>query len=161
MSRKSKVEGRKQSNVRERASSEPAITEGTLIVFEERSDYGYENLDVWKKSRALARSIYEATGTGPVSKDFALQSQMRRAAVSIVSNISEGAERSSQKEFAQYVSHAKGSCGELRAQIMVSYDVGFLGAENAKQLVQQAREVSRMLGGLLSSIQAGRTRGKK
>lgn len=120
---------------------------------ERKSEYGFENLAVWQKSRALARVLYETTSAGAFCKDRALQSQMRRAVISIVSNLAEGAERTSSKEFAHFISLAKGSCAELRAQLIVCYDIGHIvDKEQFSALIHRAEEVSRMLGGLLTSV---------
>ena len=75
----------------------------------------FEDLAVWKKARELARDIYNVSGTGPFAKDWGLASQIRRAAVSIVSNVAEGFERFRRGGFPQFLSMAKGSCGEVRS----------------------------------------------
>jgi len=77
----------------------------------------FEEIQSWKKARSLTNKIFQATLTGPFAKDFGLRDQVRRAAVSILSNIAEGFERRGDKEFLQFLAIAKGSAGELRAQL--------------------------------------------
>ena len=80
----------------------------------------FEEIQSWKKARSLTQEVYAETLTGPFSRDFGLRDQMRRAAVSILSNIAEGFERGGDKEFLQFLAIAKGSAGELRAQLYVA-----------------------------------------
>ncbi|MEP6718901.1 MAG: four helix bundle protein [bacterium] len=82
----------------------------------------FEDLEAWKLSRALTGLVYAASGTGRFSHGFALRDQIRRASISIVSNIAEGFERDGDKEFLQFLSMAKGSCGEVRAQLCLASD---------------------------------------
>ncbi|MBM4037083.1 MAG: four helix bundle protein, partial [Planctomycetes bacterium] len=79
----------------------------------------FEDMDAWKKARELTRAIYQLTSAGGFSRDFGLRDQIRRAAVSVMSNIAEGFERGGDKEFHQFLAVAKGSCGELRCQLYV------------------------------------------
>src|SRR5688572_28227485 len=73
----------------------------------------FEDLESWKKSRKLTNTVYEATAAGTFTRDFALKDQIRRASISILSNIAEGFERGGDKEFLQFLAVAKGSCGEV------------------------------------------------
>lgn len=130
-------------------------------VAETRSEYGFENLKAWQKARALVKSVYEATGKDAFGRDWSLQGQMRRAAVSILSNIAEGAERSSDKEFARFLSMAKGSCAELRAQIVVAHDVAYIEQSEYSDLRSKAEEVSRLVGGLLVAVRSRDKAGTK
>ena len=84
----------------------------------------FEDIDSWKSSRELTRQIYELTSSGEFCRDFGLKDQIRRACVSILSNIAEGFERGGDREFLQSLAVAKGSCGEVRAQLYVAYDQG-------------------------------------
>jgi four helix bundle protein len=86
----------------------------------------FEDLVAWQKARSLTRDIYQTTRQGAFAKDYGLSSQMQRAAVSIMSNIAEGFERRSRGEFHQFLSVAKSSCAELRSQLYVALDVGYL-----------------------------------
>ena len=86
----------------------------------------FEDIDAWKKAKELSKAIYEITSKGDFSRDFGLRDQIRRAAVSVVSNIAEGFERGGNKEFRQFLSSAKGSAGEVKAQLHVAFDVKYL-----------------------------------
>ncbi len=100
----------------------------------------FEDLDGWKLARALTGLIYNASGTGEFSRDFALRDQIRRAAISIVSNIAEGFERDGDKEFLQFLSMAKGSCGEVRAQLYLALDRAYISQEQFTNLCSKAVE---------------------
>ena len=113
----------------------------------------FEDLIAWQKARTLAARIYELTKAGDFSRDFGLKDQIRRAAVSVISNIAEGFERNRQKEFHQSLSIAKGSCAEVRAQLYVALDAGYLTNSEFKQLMANAEEVGRILGGLRASVE--------
>ena len=89
----------------------------------------FEDLDVWQKARELTRLIYQISSDSSFAKDFGLKDQIRRSSVSILSNIAEGFERGSNKEFIQFLSYAKGSCGELRAQLYVALDQKYIDNE--------------------------------
>ena len=86
----------------------------------------FEDLEVWKTAREVTRMVYSLSNTGGFSRDFGLRDQMRRAAVSILSNIAEGFESRTQPMFVEYLGRAKASAGELRAQAYVALDVGYL-----------------------------------
>jgi four helix bundle protein len=112
----------------------------------------FEDLIAWQKGRELTRKIYELSRQGNFAKDFDLAGQIRRAAVSIMSNIAEGFEREGQREFRQFLSIAKGSCAELRSQLYVAFDCGYLSEGDFANLLKQAEEVGRIIGGLRLSI---------
>jgi|SRR5436190_1412510 len=109
----------------------------------------FEDIESWKKARVLAKEVYEATLTGAFAKDFSLKDQMRRAAVSILSNIAEGFERGGDKEFLQFLAIAKGSAGELRAQLYVAFDQKYLSVENFDLLTREATETSQLIAGFM------------
>jgi len=113
----------------------------------------FEDLIAWQKARELTRAVYEATRQGAFAKDYGLSSQIQRAAVSIMSNIAEGFERGGRGEFHQFLSTAKASCAEVRSQLYVALDVGYLEQPAFDQLMQQADEVARIVGGLRASVQ--------
>ena len=106
----------------------------------------HENLQAWRESMALVRSIYATTRAFPKEELFGLTSQMRRAAVSIPSNIAEGAARSSRREFAQFLNMAKGSLSELETQLLISADLGFMTRNH--EVFQLTDYVARLLTGL-------------
>ena len=86
----------------------------------------FEDLEIWKDARALTREIYQLTRDSKFSNDFALRDQIRRAAVSIMSNIAEGFERGGNQEFIQFLYVAKASCGEVRSQLYVTLDQSYI-----------------------------------
>jgi four helix bundle protein len=112
----------------------------------------YESLIAWQKAKALTAAIYAATRQGAWAKDYGLAGQIQRAAVSIPSNIAEGFERGGRGEFAQFLSIAKGSCAEVRTQLAISYDVGYLDEDQFNTLMAQAEEVGRLVGGLRAKV---------
>lgn len=107
----------------------------------------------WQKARELSREIYLATGQGLFSRDYGLRDQIRRAAVSISSNLAEGFDRGGRAEFHQFVVIAKGSCAEVQSQLYTALDVGYLDQEQFERLMSLAKEVSNILGGLRASLQ--------
>src|SRR3990170_3191890 len=108
----------------------------------------FEDLIAWQKARALTRAIYEVTRQGSFAKDFGLSGQIQRAAVSIMSNIAEGFERGGRGEFHQFLCTAKASCAEVRSQLYVAFDIGYLDSDKFSKLLAQAEEVGRIVGGL-------------
>jgi four helix bundle protein len=108
----------------------------------------FEDLIAWQKARTLTQLIYEATRQGAFIRDFGLSNQIQRAAVSVMSNLAEGFERSSEAERLHFVNIAKASCAEVRSQLYVALDVGYLSEESFDQLMEQANEVSRIIGKL-------------
>lgn len=119
----------------------------------------FEDLIAWQKARGLTRDVYKATGTGEFSRDFGLKDQIRRAAVSIMSNIAEGFERGRPSEFHQFLSVAKASCAELRAQLYVALDAGYITDDLFNELMLKAMEVGRIIGGLRSAVGRKRDHG--
>ena len=118
----------------------------------------FEELIAWQKARALTKDIYKFTGEGRFSKDFGLKDQIRRAAVSIMSNIAEGFERGKPSEFHQFLSVAKASCAELRSQLYVALDAEYIDEDLFNQLMQKATEVGRIIGGLRGAVERKRDR---
>lgn len=112
----------------------------------------FEDLIAWQKAKVFTKNIYEVTATGPFSRDFGLRDQIRRASVSIMSNLAEGFERGGRAEFHQFVVIAKASCAEVRSQLYVALEVGYITQQQFTELNQSATEISRILGGLRSSI---------
>ena len=113
----------------------------------------FEDLIAWQKARKLTATIYQTTDEGKFARDFGLRDQIRRATVSILSNIAEGFERNRPKEFHQFLSIAKASCAEVRSQLYVALDVGYLETAMFDQLLHQAEEVGRIIGGLRASVE--------
>ncbi|HXL81628.1 MAG TPA: four helix bundle protein [Pyrinomonadaceae bacterium] len=121
----------------------------------------FEEITVWRKSRELTKLVYEATKREKFARDFALRDQIRRASVSIMSNIAEGFERSGTAEFNQFLATAKGSAGEVRAQLYVALDQGYLEHDFFDKLTFLATEVSRMTSGLMKYLRQSGIKGTK
>ncbi len=116
----------------------------------------FEDLIAWQKARKLTQLIYQVSRRGAFAKDFGLSGQIQRSAVSIMSNISEGFERGGRGEFHQFLSIAKASCADVRSQLYVAFDVGYLNQNEFDHLLAQAEEVARIVGGLRVSVQKQR-----
>ena len=105
----------------------------------------FEDLEVWQRSRALAREVYQRTEK---FKDWSLRDQMRRAAVSVASNIAAGAERNGNAEFQHFIGIAKGSAAELRTQVYLAMDLGLIASEEGTRMVDE----SKLLGAKLEAL---------
>ena len=110
-------------------------------------DDALNSLDVWKRSRHLAVAIFKIFAS---CKNYGFKDQITRASVSIPSNIAEGFERNSKKEFIYFLRIARGSCAELRTQLYISEDINLIDTQIAQQLQQEALEISKMLQGLIN-----------
>lgn len=116
----------------------------------------FEDLIAWQKARELTKAVYRVTRQGAFARDFGLSSQIPRAAVSVMSNIAEGFERNRRTEFYQFLSTAKASCAEVRSQLYVAFDIGYLERATFEALLQEAEEVARIIGGLRVSVEKQR-----
>ncbi|MDT8318757.1 MAG: four helix bundle protein [bacterium] len=116
----------------------------------------FEDLIAWQKARELTKEIYSASKNGDFGKDFGLRDQIRRASVSVMSNIAEGFDRGGRPEFHQYLVVAKASCAEVRSQLYVALDAGYLSDELFDRLFCMADEVSRIVNGLRSAVKKQR-----
>lgn len=105
----------------------------------------FEDIEAWKQAREITKLIYKASLSGNFSKDFALCNQIRCAGVSILSNIAEGFERGGDKEFLQFLAIAKGSCGEVRAQLYVAFDQNYIDEKQFDFISNKLIETSRMI----------------
>ncbi len=112
----------------------------------------FEDLDVWQEAKTLVKGVYRACRTQRLTEDRDLVRQMRRAAVSITSNIAEGHERGSRVEYVQFCFIAKGSAGELRSQIINASDVGSIDQEAYRWLHGQCEKVSSMLANYIKHL---------
>src|SRR3990172_3639997 len=112
----------------------------------------HRKLLVWSKAKDLTVSVYEMTRSFPRDERFGLVAQARRAAVSIISNVAEGAARRSDKEFARYLDVAVGSVSELEAQLEVALILGYSTKTTSDAIVDQVIEVKKMLSGLLAAV---------
>jgi four helix bundle protein len=120
----------------------------------------FEDLIAWQRARELTRRVYEITRVGSFSRDFGLCNQIQRASVSVMSNIAEGFERGRPTEFHQFLSTAKGSCGEVRSQLYVALDAKHLLVPVFQEMLDCSQEASRVIGGLRASVERRRDRGK-
>ena len=112
----------------------------------------FEDLIAWQKARLLTAQVYEVTRQGDLARDYGLSGQMQRAAVSIMSNIAEGFERKSPKDFQRFLLIAKASCAELRSQCYVALDIGAVTLDQFDTLMKQSSEIARVISGLYSSL---------
>ena len=109
----------------------------------------FEDLDVWMRSARLSAELYKYFRD---LKDFGFRDQITRAGLAIPSNIAEGYERESLKEIKNFLNYAKGSAGELRSQIYIGMDIGYIDRDQGKDWIKEVEEISRMLHGLMKSI---------
>ena len=106
----------------------------------------FEDLDVWKRSARLSADLYSYF---QLSKDYGFRDQITRSGLSIPSNIAEGYERDTSRDRSKFLIYAKGSCGELRTQIYIGMDIGYIEKEQGNKWIQETQELSRMLFGLI------------
>ena len=111
----------------------------------------FEDLDVWKKSARLSADLYREFSS---LKDYGFKDQITRAGLSIPSNISEGHERASVRENMNFLNYAKGSCGELRTQIYIGMEIGYITKDKGKVWLKETESISAMVGGLIRSKKA-------
>nr|WP_201723897.1 four helix bundle protein [Rhodopirellula sp. SM50] len=109
----------------------------------------------------MTQLIYRCSRQDDFARDFALKDQIRRASISITSNIAEGFERDGNKEFVQFLSHAKASCGEVRSQLYVAYDERYLDEHEFEDLQNKCREISRLINGFINYLNKSDFRGPK
>lgn len=121
----------------------------------------FEETTVWKDARKLTKLIYGHSSGGTFSRDFGLHDQMRRASVSIMSNIAEGFERDGRRELIYFLSIAKGSCGEVRSQLFVALDAGYVSDSSHREMLELACGISRQLNGWITYLRQSRFRGRK
>ena len=110
---------------------------------------GFEDLEVWKKSCRLTIQIYQSFGQ---CKDFSFKDQVQRSALSVPSNIAEGYERNSPRDFIRFLNIAQGSIGELRTQLYIAREISYLKNDLTVELLNKSKEISAMLSGLKKSI---------
>lgn len=107
----------------------------------------FEDLLVWKRSARLCSEVYQSFSQ---SRDFGFKDQITRSALSIASNIAEGYERDSDRDRLKFLSYAKGSCAELRTQIYIGIEIGYIEKSSGQLWAEETREISRMLYGLMT-----------
>jgi len=112
----------------------------------------HKKLDLWKKAVDLVQQIYALTKTFPKNEDYSLTNQMRRAAISVPSNIAEGAARQTKKEFIQFLHMSQGSLSELDTHLEIAIRLGYLSDDQSKESSEIMQNVDRMLSGLIKSL---------
>jgi len=108
----------------------------------------YKELKIWQKGMDMAKSVYRLTAQFPAEERFGLIVQMRRAAVSVPSNIAEGQARSGTREFLQFLSHANGSLAEMETQVLLSVDLGYCREPDVESILREIGELQRMLAAI-------------
>jgi four helix bundle protein len=121
----------------------------------------FEELEIWKEARRLTQIIYQLTKADKFSRDFSLRDQIRRATVSIMSNIAEGFERGGNQELLQFLYVAKSSCGEVRSQLYVGLDQGYIISSDAEKSIVAFRRLSGMIGNMISYLKRSGMKGEK
>jgi len=121
----------------------------------------FEDLDLWQDARELCRSIFGLTSKGPFSKDYRFRDQIRASSGSIMDNTAEGFERGGNKEFIQFLSIAKGSCGEIRSQAYRAFDFKYINNDELQQLLNQTINLSKKISGFISYLKKSSYKGEK
>lgn len=115
----------------------------------------FEDINSWQKARALNKKTYELTNNNELfKKDFGLRDQMRRSCISISSNIAEGFERETHKEFIRFLFIAKASAGEFRSQLYLAYDLSYTNQDEFDKLFDAVNEISKMIYGLIKYLKS-------
>jgi len=121
----------------------------------------FEEIEAWQKSREFTRQIYEQSNKGLLARDFGLRDQMRRACISMTSNVAEGFERSGTGEFLQFLAMAKGSTGEVRSHLYIALDQGYFDKASFDHLSSLSKKISQMIGSLRNYPKKTKTKGTK
>ncbi len=121
----------------------------------------FEDLPLWIKARELNKILYQFTNKKEFQNDFSLRSQMRKSSISVLSNIAEGFDRNGTREFIQFLSIAKGSAAELRAQCYAAIDLNYFTVEEHEKILLMLLEIGKMLGGFISYLQKTEIKGNK
>jgi four helix bundle protein len=114
----------------------------------------FEDLEIWKRARELTNRTYELSGRGEFRRDYGLRDQMRRAAVSVMSNIAEGFEGRTPAIFIEYLGHARGSAGELRSQTYIASDRKYMGEEDFLSMLEQTHTICKQTTRLIQYLES-------
>jgi len=121
----------------------------------------FEEIEAWKKARELTNKIYNISSQGAFLKDYGLREQIRRACISIMSNIAEGFEIGGTGEFLQFLGIAKGSTGEVRTHLYIGFDQGYISEEKFNELYNLSAEIGSMIGRLMNYLRKTKIKGIK
>ena len=121
----------------------------------------FEEIQAWQKARELTRSVYAHSKKGEFCKDFGLRDQIRRASVSVMSNIAEGFERGGKAEFLQFLAIAKGSVGEVESQLYIAWDQNYIDDKEYESLKELATSTKRLIAAFMNYLKNSEIRGQK
>jgi four helix bundle protein len=121
----------------------------------------FEDLDIWQDARSLCRLVFEITSKEPFNKDFRFRDQIRASSGSVMDNVAEGFERGGNKEFIQFLSIAKGSCGEIRSQSYRAFDFEYFDEETLNELLDRTSNLSRKIAGFMAYLKKSTYKGPK
>ena len=121
----------------------------------------FEEIEAWQKGRELTRRIYQIASKEKFARDFTLKDQIKRAAISVTSNIAEGFERGGNREFIQFLAIAKGSASELKSQLYTALDAGYIDKKEFEELYKLAHSIVLLISGFIKYLQQSELRGRK
>ncbi len=121
----------------------------------------FEDLEIWKNAKELCKFVYEITSSEPFSKDFRFRDQIRASSGSIMDNTAEGFERGGNKEFLQFLSIAKGSCGETRSQSYRAFDYGYISKDILDQLLDKTVNIGKQISNFMAYLKKSNYKGSK
>ena len=121
----------------------------------------FEDLEIWKEARVLSSIVKSFTDCSPFCADFRFRDQIKSASGSIMDNIAEGFERDGNKEFLQFLSISKGSCGEVRSQSYRAFDFGYINQEQLDELIFKTEKLSNMIGSFIVYLRKSEFKGTK
>ncbi len=121
----------------------------------------FEDLEIWQNARELSKVVYEITKTEPFNKDYIFRDQARASAGSVMDNIAEGFEREGNKEFLQFLSIAKGSCGETRSQLYRAFDFRYIPKDILDNLIEKTKHLSKQISNFMSYLRKSNYKGSK
>jgi len=121
----------------------------------------FEDLEIWKEARELCKKVFEITSVSPFNADFKLRDQIRASSGSVMDNIAEGFERAGNKEFVQFLSVAKGSCGETRSQSYRAFDYKYINQNNLDDFLTRTEQLSKKISSLMTYLKKSEFKGSK
>jgi four helix bundle protein len=114
----------------------------------------FEDLPIWQDARVVAKEVYKLTQSSEFSRDYGLKDQIQRASVSVVSNIAEGFDYGSNKQFIRFLNIAKGSTSEVRAQLVLAMDIGYISETKLNELKIKLKQLSRQIAGFIKYLES-------